>query len=100
MGANSVYWLTHCDLVAFPCLLIAGGKIRQQSEISIQVRKLPEIISNALDLVVGMIMCCRRPGPPAFLVNNEKLGVAWGRGYHIIAALCYLTNNPASYHVT
>ena len=39
-----------------------------------------QLFQNALDLVVGMISCHCRPGPPAFLVNVEKLGVARGRG--------------------
>ena len=30
-------------------------------------------ISNALDLVVGIITCCCIPGTPAFLVNVENL---------------------------
>ena len=64
-GMIFVSWLTRGDLVAYPCLSIAGGKIRQKSEISKQVRKLPLIISNVLDLVVGMVMCRRVPGPPA-----------------------------------
>ena len=71
-------WLTRCDLVSYPCLLIAGGKIQQQSEISKQVRKLPAISSKAFDLIVGMIMCRRIPGPPSVPMNIEKLGVAWG----------------------
>ena len=37
--------------------------------------------SYSLDLMVGMVMCRRKPGPLAFLMNVEKLGVAWGRGY-------------------
>ena len=53
-------------------------KIRPSSEISKQIKKLPVIISNALDLVVGMVTCLRVPGLPAFLVNTEKLGVVWG----------------------
>ena len=52
-----------------------------QSKICKHVRKLLVIISNALDLVVGMITCRHIPGPPIFLVNVEKLGVAWGLGY-------------------
>ena len=34
-----------------------------------------------LDLVVGIVIHCHIPGPPTFLVNVERLGVAWGRGY-------------------
>ena len=26
-------------------------------------------------------MCSHIPGPPAFVCNIEKLGVAWGQGY-------------------
>ena len=33
-----------------------------------------------LTLVAGMITCHHIPGPPAFLMYVEKLGVAWGRG--------------------
>ena len=34
--------------------------------------------------VVGMVTCRRVPGPPAFLVNVENLGVAWGQGYNLV----------------
>ena len=60
---------------------ITRGKIRQFSEINKQVRKLPAVVSNSVDLVVGVVTCCCVPGPLAFLVNVEKLGVAWGQGY-------------------
>ena len=78
--------------VAYPCLSIAGIKILQLSKISKRVRKLPVVISNALDLVVGMVTCHRIPSPPAFLVNIEKLGVAWGRGYRRRAKNCTTSN--------
>ena len=37
-----------------------------------QVTKLSAVVSNVLDLMVGMVTCCRVPGPPAFLVNVEN----------------------------
>ena len=40
-------------------------------------RKLPGIVSNAPDLMVGIVMCRRIPGSPAFIVNVEKLGVSY-----------------------
>ena len=43
--------------------------------------KLLAIISNALDLVVGIVTYCCVQGPPAFLMNIETLGVTQGRGY-------------------
>lgn len=64
-----VSWLTHCDFVVYLCLLIAGGESWQYRVISKQVGKPPVIISNALYLVVGMVMCRCIPGPPTCLMK-------------------------------
>ena len=88
MVVNFVSWLTRCDFVAYHCFSIAGGEIRQYSEISKQVRKLLAVISNSLDIMVWMVTCHRVPGPPVFLVNVENLGVAWGQTFYVFRFVC------------
>ena len=77
MGVNVVSWLTCRDFFASPCywryIIIFGNKVRSV----FKSEKLPGIVSNASDLMVGMVMCRRIPGPPTLIMNVEKLGVSY-----------------------
>ena len=102
-GSDFVSWPTCHDFVACLCLSITGGKTLPYSKISKQVRKVPVIISNALNLVFGMVTCRHVyvPGPPTFLMNVEKLGVAWGWGYWSHTYQRILTTGKIAYiHVS
>ena len=72
-----------CFLAYIPYVILSLIRVFQLLEIRFNdkarsINSYQRFISNALDLMVGMVTCRRVSGSPTFLMNVKILGVAWG----------------------